>query len=208
MESNHQKKRNFAYSVVRGLACFLSHTLYPTTFHNREQLNMDAPYILISNHHSMLDPLFLCYACKQHEIRWLGKKEIGKMPVISWFAKKINMIHVDRHNTDMAAMRQCMAEVKNGGVLGIFPEGTRHQPSLMHEVESGTAFIALRAGVPLLPVYFAKGLKPLRHVHVYVGKPMDISALKAQGMNADTVNALCADIKETFLAMEAEYKKA
>ncbi len=205
----NKQKKNAAYTVIRGIAWFLSHTVYPATFHNREELNMQAPYILISNHHSMLDPLFISYACKKHEIRWLGKKEILKMPVISWFARKINMIHVDRHNTDMAAMRQCMGAVKEGKVLGIFPEGTRHQPSLMHEVESGTAFIALRAGVPLLPVYFDKGLKPFRRSHVYVGNPMDISALKAQGMNTETVALLCQDIQKTFFAMrdEAEQKK-
>lgn len=207
MESNNYKKRNKAYAFVQFLANVLSHTIMPVTFHNREQLNMDAPYILIANHHSMLDPLYLSYACRKHEIRWLGKKEIAKMPVISWFAKKMDMIHVDRHNTDMAAMRQCMGAVKGGQVLGIFPEGTRHQPSLMHEVESGTAFIALRAGVPLLPVYTTRKISFFRRAHTYVGQPMDITDLKAQGLNTETVDMLCKRIQETFWAMQEEYKK-
>lgn len=207
MESNNNKKRNKAYAFVQFLANVLSHTIMPVTFHNREQLNMDAPYILIANHHSMLDPLYLSYACSKHEIRWLGKKEIAKMPVINWFAKKMDMIHVDRHNTDMAAMRQCMGAVKGGQVLGIFPEGTRHQPSLMHEVESGTAFIALRAGVPLLPVYTTRKISFFRRAHTYVGQPMDITDLKAQGLNTETVDMLCKRIQETFWAMQEEYKK-
>ena len=206
MESNNKKKRNKAYAFVQFLANVLSHTIMPVTFHNREQLNMDAPYILIANHQSMLDPLYISYACKKHEIRWLGKKEIAKMPVICWFAKKMNMIHVDRHNTDMAAMRQCMGAVKNGEVLGIFPEGTRHQPDLMHEVESGTAFIALRAGVPLLPVYTTRRISFFRRAHTYVGQPMDISDLKAQGMNTETVETLCKRIQETFWKMRESIK--
>ena len=128
------------------------------------------------------------------------------MPVICWFAKKMNMIHVDRHNTDMAAMRQCMGAVKNGEVLGIFPEGTRHQPDLMHEVESGTAFIALRAGVPLLPVYTTRRISFFRRAHTYVGQPMDISDLKAQGMNTETVETLCKRIQETFWKMRESIK--
>lgn len=206
MENNKTKKRNKAYAFVQFLANVLSHTIMPVTFHNREQLNMDAPYILIANHQSMLDPLYISYACKKHEIRWLGKKEIAKMPVICWFAKKMNMIHVDRHNTDMAAMRQCMGAVKNGEVLGIFPEGTRHQPDLMHEVESGTAFIALRAGVPLLPVYTTRRISFFRRAHTYVGQPMDISDLKAQGMNTETVETLCKRIQETFWKMRESIK--
>jgi len=206
MENNKTKKRNKAYAFVQFLANVLSHTIMPVTFHNREQLNMDAPYILIANHQSMLDPLYISYACKKHEIRWLGKKEIAKMPVICWFAKKMNMIHVDRHNTDMAAMRQCMGAVKSGEVLGIFPEGTRHQPDLMHEVESGTAFIALRAGVPLLPVYTTRRISFFRRAHTYVGQPMDISDLKAQGMNTETVETLCKRIQETFWKMRESIK--
>ncbi len=206
MENNKPKKRNKPYAFVQFLANVLSHTIMPVTFHNREQLNMDAPYILIANHQSMLDPLYISYACKKHEIRWLGKKEIAKMPVISWFAKKMDMIHVDRHNTDMAAMRQCMGAVKSGQVLGIFPEGTRHQPDLMHEVESGTAFIALRAGVPLLPVYTTRRISFFRRAHTYVGQPMDISDLKAQGMNTETVETLCKRIQETFWKMRENIK--
>ena len=201
------KKRNGYYTFVRFLGWFLSHTFLPATFYNREQLDMQAPYILISNHNSMLDPLYISHACKRYQIRWLGKKEIAKMPVICWFAKKMNMIHVDRHNTDMAAMRQCMASIKSGEVLGIFPEGTRHQPSLMHEVESGTAFIALRAGVPLLPVYFDKKISFFRKANAYVGEPMDITALKAEGMNTETVAKLCKDIQETFFALRDAAKK-
>ena len=79
MENNKLKKRNKPYAFVQFLANVLSHTIMPVTFHNREQLNMDAPYILIANHQSMLDPLYISYACKKHEIRWLGKKEIAKM---------------------------------------------------------------------------------------------------------------------------------
>ena len=201
------KKRNGYYTFVRFLGWFLSHTFLPATFYNREQLDMQAPYILISNHTSMLDPLYLSYAGKINEVRWVGKKEIEKMPIIGWVAKGCKMIHVDRHNTDMAAMRQCMGVVKEGHVLGIFPEGTRRLPSLMHEVETGTALIALRAGVPLVPVYISKKLRFFRRSHVYVGQPMDISDLKAQGMNADTVKALCDEIRQTFFRMRDEVEK-
>lgn len=198
---NKTTKKNLYYSFVISLAGILKRTIMPAKFHNKDRLNMDAPYILISNHNSMLDPLYISNACKRYQIRWLGKKEILKMPVIGWFAKKMNMIHVDRHNSDMAAMRQCMASIKSGEVLGIFPEGTRHQPSLMHEVESGTAFIALRAGVPLLPVYFDKKISFFRKAHAYVGEPMDITALKAEGLNTETVAKLCKQIQETFFAL-------
>ena len=174
MENNKTKKRNKAYAFVQFLANVLSHTIMPVTFHNREQLNMDAPYILIANHQSMLDPLYISYACKKHEIRWLGKKEIAKMPVISWFAKKMDMIHVDRHNTDMAAIRSCMKVLGEGHVLGVFPEGTRHKEGVMEELESGIALIALRSKAPLLPVYLTDKPRLFRRIQIKHQIPLSL----------------------------------
>ncbi len=63
----------------------------------------------------------------------------------------LHMIPVDRHHSDMEAMRACLRVTKAGGVLGIFPEGTRHKEGIMEHIESGVALIALRSGVPLIP---------------------------------------------------------
>ena len=47
-----------------------------------------------------------------------------------------------------------------GGVLGIFPEGTRHKEGIMEHVESGVALIALRSGVPMIPLYIGAPVPP------------------------------------------------
>ena len=92
-------------------------------------------------------------------------------------------------------------------MLGIFPEGTRHLPDLMSEVETGTAVLALRANVPLLPVYISRKLSFLRLTHVYIGQPMDISDLAAQGMDAAVVEQLCDRIRQTFYTMRDNTQK-
>ena len=89
-------------------------------------------------------------------------------------------------------------------MLGIFPEGTRHLPDLMSEIESGTAFMALRANVPLLPVFIDGKPRFLRLRHVYVGEPIDISDLREQGYDAAVVEQVNERIRSTFLAMRAQ----
>ena len=111
------------------------------------------------------------------------------------------MIPVSRHATDMSAMRACMQTLKDGHVLGIFPEGTRHLPELMQTVESGAAMIALRANVPIIPVYLSGAVRPFRRIRVRIGQPMDIADIKAQGMSSDTIQQLCERIRETFYAL-------
>lgn len=202
------KERTFVYTIARGAAAILRHTVYPIRYHGLENYQLDAPYIAMSNHQSALDPIILAYPCKRYEVRFVGKKELVKK---KWLENLLNnglhMITVDRHNSDLAAMRQCVKTLRDGYVLGIFPEGTRHHEELMQEVESGAAVLALRANVPILPVYISSKPRLFRVNHVYIGKPMDISDLVAQGFNTDVVNALCARIRDTFLAMREESKK-
>ena len=164
---------------------------------------MEAPYILMANHTTMLDPFMMAAAIPQYQIRFIGKKELWKVPPFAWFANNIRAIPVDRHNTDMEAMRACMRVTREGHVLGIFPEGTRHHKGLMTELESGVAMIALRSKVPLVPVYIAGKLGLFRTLHVYVGKPIMMDDLRENGINTESCQALLGRITETYAHLDA-----
>ena len=194
------------YTFARIVASFLGATLFPVRYHHRENLSLQAPYILIGNHKSGLDPLLLAVPIKEDEIRFVGKKELTKSKFVAWILDQLHMITVDRHNSDLSAMRQCMRALREGRVLGIFPEGTRHLPDLMSQVETGTAVLALRARVPLLPVYIDRKASLFRRTNVYIGKPMDISDLSDQGFDAQIVALLTERIRNTFLQMREEAK--
>ena len=203
-----EKERTFVYTLARIVACIGNHTIFPVRYHGRENFELKAPYIAMSNHNSAVDPLILAYPCKKYEFRFVGKKELVKNKFIGALLNKgLHMITVDRHNSDMAAMRLCMKTLREGYVLGIFPEGTRHHEDLMSEVETGAAVLALRAKAPILPVYIQSKPKLFRINHVYIGKPMDISDLAAQGFNTDVVEALCGRIRDTFLQMREDAGK-
>lgn len=195
-------KRTGLYSFARLLAAPLLTLLFPVRYHHVERLrDLQAPCIVMSNHKSLLDPFLLAWPCKKYEIHFLGKKEITKNRLLSFLVRKLHMISVDRHHTDMQAMRTCARVLRDGQVLGIFPEGTRRLPDLMSTVETGVAFLALRSGAPLLPVYIDGKLRLFRRTDVYVGEPMDFSDLCAKGCDNDVVMELTARIRDTFLAM-------
>ena len=203
-----EKERTFVYTLARIVAFIGNHTIFPVRYHGRENFELKAPYIALSNHNSAVDPLILAYPCKKYEFRFVGKKELTQNKFTAWLLNKgLHMITVDRHNSDLAAMRLCMKTLRDGYVLGIFPEGTRHHEDLMSEVETGAAVLALRAKAPILPVYIESKPRLFRVNHVYIGKPMDISDLAAQGFNTDVVEALCGRIRNTFLQMREEAGK-
>ena len=197
-------KPSKVYSVVLGVAQVLLKTILPVKYHGRENIDsLDAPYIMMGNHTTMLDPFMMAVAAPKHQIRFIGKKELWKIKPFAWFANQIRAIPVDRHNTDMEAMRACMRVTREGHVLGIFPEGTRHHAGLMTELESGVAMIALRSKVPLVPVYIAGKLGLFRTLHVYVGKPIMMDDLREMGINTETCGLLLGRISEAYAYLDS-----
>lgn len=204
-ETAPKRERTAIYTLARIIFGFLFHTIFPLRFHNAQIVEeMQPPYIIMANHRSFADPMALAIKVKKYEIRFIGKRELAHGRLKSWLFSGLHMILVSRHATDMAAMRLCMQTLKEGHILGIFPEGTRHQPEMMQEVESGTAIIALRARVPLLPVYIDGKIRPFHITHIYYGKPMELDDLYAQGVNNDTAHQLCQRIHDVFYAMRDE----
>lgn len=196
------------YAFARGLLSVIVHLFCPVRYHHKERLlNIEGPCILMGNHQSWLDPVLLAVPCRKKQLRILGKKELAKGKIMQYLTSRLHMISVNRHESDMAAMRACSKVLKEGHVLMIFPEGTRHQPSLMHEVETGAAVLALRAKVPMIPCYFHGKPCLFRKTDIYVGTPMENEDLYQEGANMQTADKLCARIRDTYFAMRDEAAK-
>lgn len=132
----------------------------------------------------------MCYRIPGQQTAFLGKKELAANPLAKKVLEDLGLIAVDRHHSDMEAMRACMRALREGRILGIFPEGTRHHKGLMDQLEGGTALLALRCNVPLVPVYFDKKFRLFRLVHMYVGQDIPLDDLIAQGVNKGTCDQL------------------
>jgi len=207
-EVSAKAKRSLIYSAGKVIATVLFNTFLPVKYHNKERLRAEPPYVLIGNHNSFMDPVIMGVAIPKHQVRFIGKKELWANKLVSALFNNMNMIPVDRHNSDMEAMRACMRVTREGGILGIFPEGTRHHKGLMEELESGVGLIALRSRVPLVPVYIVGKVKLFRPLHVYVGEPIPTEDLREQGVNKETCSLLLERITQTYARMEEARAKA
>ena len=108
-------------------------------------------FLLVSNHLSNLDPFAIGIACHR-KVHFLGKQEIFRIPVLSYFIRQWGAIPLDRDATDVAAMRVAVKVIRQGEILGIFPEGTRSSDGELRRFREGAAKIALRFGLPIIPV--------------------------------------------------------
>ena len=192
------------YRVLRVLAAFLFHTFVPVRYHHIERAQLDAPFIVIGNHLSLLDPVIVAAAVKRYEIAFMANKELSGNGLFKRFLLCIHTIFVSRHNSDMEAMRTSMRALRSGEVLGIFPEGTRYHKGLMEEQEAGAAMIALRSGVPMVPMYISRKLALFRPVECVVGEPIPMDDLREKGINKETCRELMERITLTYQKLAAE----
>ncbi len=195
------------YRVGLPIVSFLIRLLFPVTFHDLENAQQDAPGIMIANHNSMLDPVIVAMTNKRYHIRFMGKKELNKNPLLRWFFKQLDMIPVDRHNTDMAAIRTSMKVLGEGHVLGVFPEGTRHKEGVMQDLESGIALIALRSKATILPVYLTDKPRLFRRIHCYCGQCIPVSHLARQGVNKQNCDQLLQQITQRYEQLVEKHRK-
>ncbi|MBN1778321.1 MAG: 1-acyl-sn-glycerol-3-phosphate acyltransferase [Clostridiales bacterium] len=189
---------SFLYAFVVFIASLLFRTFMPVKFHHKERARMDAPFILIANHISMIDPVIVGYGCRRHQIRFLGKDDLTKNPILRFLFRSVHMISVRRYNTDMKALRACLKVLRDDNVLGVFPEGTRYKEGVMEDMEGGVAMIALQSGAPILPAYIQDKPGWFKPTHCYFGEVFTVSDIKAKGINKDTAEEVMELIRGIY----------
>ncbi len=141
----------------------------------------DGAALVCSNHISASDPVVICAAMK-HQVCYMAKKELFKIPVLSWLIRTLGAFPVDRSGKDVGAIKKAISLLEDGKRVGIFPQGTRHPGENPREtkLKNGAAMIATRVGVDVLPVYIhCKGNKHglFKRTTVIIGKPIKFENL-------------------------------
>jgi 1-acyl-sn-glycerol-3-phosphate acyltransferase len=167
------------YAIAKVVMRIVFAVFYPLKMVGAENLPGSGAAILCGNHVSLLDPLAAGVAVKRH-VRFMAKKELFSVPALSWCIRALGAFPVDRGNTDMAAVRMSLAILKEGGVLGIFPQGGR-DTSGSRAMENGVSLIALKSGASVVPMRFMKQFKPFRRNTLVIGAPVDLSAYDLSG---------------------------
>lgn len=208
-EASKKRERSFWYQLARHLAWLLSPLFFPVRFHGLENIRpAEAPYMLVSNHGSMIDPVLLAMPIKRYELHFLGKRELVSNRLVSYLLKQLHMISVSRHMTDMAAMRASNQVLKSGHVLALFPEGTRtRDDQMMMQVESGFALMALRNRVPLYPAYIHGRARPFHITHVYFLPQLDYQHIAAKGMGKEACDELSGLLRDRLWQARADVGK-
>lgn len=140
------------YDNMRPVGIALEKMLYKIEYVGTENIPESGGFILASNHVNALDPVFIALGMKKRQLHFMGKKELFENPIIKFFLSKLNGFPIVRGGADSEALNYAIRIVKEGYVLGIFPEGTRSKDFKPARAKSGVAVIAKEAKADILPV--------------------------------------------------------
>ena len=123
------------------------------TIHGTEHVHADHAYVYMANHSSLIDTPAL-FAYLPHPFRIMAKRELFYIPFMGWHLWTAGHFPIDRRNArrTVRSIRRVIDGVRAGRSLAVFPEGTRTRDGQLQEFKSGAFKIALKAGVPIVPV--------------------------------------------------------
>ncbi len=137
---------------------------------------------MASNHTSYLDPVALAAACPR-KLDFMAKEELFANPLFAGFLSRVGVFPVKRNSADLSALKEAMRRVEQGGVLALFPEGSRRFDGASTQPHAGIGFLAAKLNVPVIPVFIrgsdsalpkgAKFIRPVR-ICVYFGKEIPL----------------------------------
>lgn len=131
------------------------------------------PFIICANHTSWFDPpLTGCIIPAKHRVHFMAKEELFQIIVLGWMIKKMGAFPVRRNTADRKAIRQAMKILESGGVVGLFPEGTRIKTGELGKPMQGAALIAVKSQKPVVPMAIKWPSGLFKRIQVAIGEPV------------------------------------
>lgn len=141
-----------------------------------QNLPDSGPALVVSNHISNWDPLVVGVVMPR-QINFVAKEVLFKIPLVGFLMRAWGAVPISRERGNREALTKSMELLKDGRVVGIFIEGKRNlgNPDKMLDPQPGAAMLALKSGVPVVPVALTNTnriFRSFKKVKVMIGEPM------------------------------------
>lgn len=193
---------NPLYWLARGSVHLGLLAKYRFRVEGREHLPEEGGAVVAANHCSYLDPPAMSAAVHNRVVHFMARDTLFSNAVAKWFFTRTGVIALDRTRGDLGALKKAIATLKEGKVIGLFPEGTRSPDGSMGEAKGGIGFLIAKGNVPVVPLYisgtyeaFPKGAKRFgrSRVRARFGRaisPEEIRAAMPEKNDYEAVGAL------------------
>jgi 1-acyl-sn-glycerol-3-phosphate acyltransferase len=172
-----------AYRAMKFILTPVLRLAYRIRVEGREHLPATGSVILAANHRSFMDSIFLPLIVRRR-LTFVAKAEYFDSWKTAWFFRMVGQIPIRRDggSSSEGALAAATDVLEEGGVFGIYPEGTRTRDGYLHRGHTGVARLAIRTGAPIIPVGIvgtddvqptdAKLPRPFRRITIRFGEPV------------------------------------
>lgn len=164
------------YDFAAGTIRVMMRVFWRATATGTENVPRTGPLIVACNHRSYLDPPGMGCFCPRR-ISYMAKKELFDIPILGPAIAAVGAYPVDRQGSAKAAIKRSLEVLREGGTVGIFPEGTRNLDGSV-QPQTGAALLASLAGAPVVPAHIAGSDRATQFAQIKVafGPPLTLPA--------------------------------
>jgi len=197
------------YKVARVVVPPIVHLVSPYKVVGRDLRTLKGPYLVCLNHTAQWDALLSAVMLLPRKTSFMAKSTLFDKKFMQWLITAVGAIPVRRGEADTTAIKNALNVLDEGRLFVIFPEGTRNlkQDGSIAPFLSGAGLVAMKAKVPVLPVYIHNGgrYRFMKPVTIHVGDPVDLSDMMGKRVNNSALEE-CMD--RIYRAMDELRKKA
>jgi 1-acyl-sn-glycerol-3-phosphate acyltransferase len=161
--------------------------------------------LLVANHASFLDVVFLGIPLRR-PLNYMARSTLF-VSILGWFIRSVGAFPIQREGMGASGMKETLRRLRAGGIVTLFPEGTRSHDGRLGKLKPGIAVLVQRVGVPVVPAGLAgmfeiwprSRMFPVPHpIRIHYGRPIYPNELA--GLETEAITALIRDrIEECFL---------
>ncbi|WP_281886877.1 1-acyl-sn-glycerol-3-phosphate acyltransferase [Paenibacillus sp. YYML68] len=160
------------YIFFRTLFRMMFAVLFRLKTEGEENIPREGPVVLCANHTSNWDPPVLG-SMLDRKVHYMAKAELFELPVLKQVLPRIGAFPVKRGGVSKESIRLSIQLLKDGNMIGVFPEGTRSNAGGMGK--KGAASLALKSGATVIPAAIVGNYSLFRPMKVIYGRPIDLS---------------------------------
>ncbi|WP_131847948.1 lysophospholipid acyltransferase family protein [Baia soyae] len=194
------------YKLLRFLITLIYRIFFPYEVIGVEKFPKSGGVVVSPIHISNLDPPLLGISLPR-QVHFMAKEEMFRVPIIKKALYIVGTFPVKRGGGDSQALKASIRILREGKVLGIFPQGTRDKSGEIRKVHVGAAMFALRTNSPIVPVAIIGPYRLFRKVRIVYGEPILPAEYLVDGKStSDGVDRLSARWKKEVESLLHQYR--
>lgn len=198
--------KEFVKKICRAVVAFVifiyCKIVYRIKIVGKEKIPKKGALLFCGNHRTYLDPPLITVTAGR-KMSFMAKEELKKSPLMRFLCFNFDGIWVKRDSKDIGPLKSALKILKNGGCIGIFPEGTRNGLEKNNgKLKNGASYMALKTGAKIVPIGIQGPAKPFTKNTIIYGDPIEVSKYLVDGkIDKDSEDKLSEELKDRIVEL-------